>query len=158
MFHHSHILCLLLTVLLFACTNNTVEKNVADETHIPYQSEKNNSLYKAIGGQQGIEKLVNVFVKNIANDPDILPYFEKSSVKHFKQGFVEHFCGIVDGPCKYTGDSMVDIHTGMHITEKDFNRVVELLVQSMEEVNISYRNQNKILNKLASLRGQIIKI
>jgi hemoglobin len=116
------------------------------------------SLYNDIGGNTGITSLVNVFVKKIAHDKDILPYFSKSSVKHFKQGFINHLCDAVDGPCQYNGDTMIDIHTGMNINEKDFNRVVELLIQAMEEVGIAYQSQNKILLKLAPLRGEIIKL
>lgn len=116
------------------------------------------SLYNDIGGHPGITNLVNVFVKNIAHDKEILPYFSKSSVKHFKQGFINHLCDAIGGPCQYNGDTMIDIHTGMNINEKDFNRVVELLIKAMEEVGISYQSQNKILLKLAPLRGEIIKL
>ncbi|WP_157471022.1 group I truncated hemoglobin [Colwellia sp. PAMC 20917] len=115
-------------------------------------------LYQDIGGHQGIELLVDAFVKRIVKDKVILPYFAKSSVRHFKQGFINHLCGVVNGPCKYNGDSMIDIHTGMNINEADFNRVVELLIEAMEDVDISYQSQNKILVKLAVLRPEIIKM
>lgn len=121
-------------------------------------SQQSDQLYNDVGGQEGIQNLVNAFVKRIVQDPEILPYFAKSSVKHFKQGFINHLCDIVNGPCKYNGDNMIDIHTGMHINEGDFNRVVELLVQAMEDVGISYQSQNKILAKLAVFREEIIKI
>lgn len=122
------------------------------------KTETNNQLYHAIGAQEGINSLVDAFIKRIAQDKVILPYFAKSSVTHFKEGFTNHLCAVTNGPCEYNGDTMYDIHTGMHINEKDFNRVVELLIQAMEDVNISYQSQNKILLKLAPLREQIIKI
>jgi hemoglobin len=53
---------------------------------------------------------------------------------------------------------MVDIHTGMHISERDFNRVVDLLINAMDEQNISHRVQNKILAKMAPFRKEIIRI
>ncbi len=121
------------------------------------ENHHNHDLYTEIGGHEGIEKLVDAFVKRIARDKKILPYFAKASVKHFKEGFINHLCMMIDGPCIYRGDTMVDIHTGMHINEADFNRVVELLIQAMEDVGISYPTQNKILAKLVGLRGQIIK-
>lgn len=138
-------LTLLVTI---GCSSQSIEADVQ-------QSEQ---LYDKIGGQEGIEKLVDAFIKRIAQDKAILPYFAKSSVKHFKQGFINHLCVIASGPCQYTGDTMVDIHTGMNINEGDFNRVVELLVQAMEDVDISYPLQNKVLAQLATLRGEVIKI
>lgn len=143
---HKYLLYIIVLTLQFTIgcsTNNT---------------EQSDQLYYDIGEQPGIEKLVNAFIKKIAKDEIILPYFAKSSVKHFKKGFVNHLCAVVQGPCQYEGDTMRDIHTGMHISEKDFNRVVELLVEAMEEVGISYRSQNQILYKLAALREQVIKI
>ena len=116
------------------------------------------SLYQEVGEQQGIERLVDAFVQRLGKDKQILSYFAKSSVTHFKKGFTNHLCEVVEGPCKYNGDSMVDIHTGMHINEADFNRTVELLIQAMEDVGISYSAQNKILAKLVPLRGEVIKI
>lgn len=133
----------LLVCLATACSINNVNTD---------------SLYRALGQQQGIERLVNVFVKKLGQDKQIFPYFAKSSVSHFKQGFISHLCDVSGGPCQYEGDNMVDIHTGMNINEADFNRVVELLVEAMEEVNLSYPTQNRVLAKFAPLREQVIKI
>ena len=53
---------------------------------------------------------------------------------------------------------MVAIHTGRNINEKDFNHVVDLLINAMDEQNIPHTVQNEILAKMAPLRGEIIKI
>ena len=120
-------------------------------------SKPESSLYQQLGAEHGIEQIVDAFIKRIAKDKTILPYFAKSSVSHFRAGFISHMCEISGGPCKYTGDSMVDIHTGMNINEADFNRVVELLVLAMADAGVSYREQNRVLAKLAPFRGEVIK-
>ena len=116
------------------------------------------SLYQQLDGRAGLTRIVDSFIHQIGNDEQVLHYFEHSDIDHFREGFIMHMCMLVDGPCKYTGDSMVDIHTGMHITEKDFNHVVDLLVKAMEEQNISHSIQNEILSRMAPLRSKIIKI
>ncbi|KPZ56905.1 MULTISPECIES: group 1 truncated hemoglobin [Pseudoalteromonas] len=116
------------------------------------------SLYQQLDGRAGLARIVDSFIYQIGNDDQVLHYFEHSDIDHFREGFIMHMCMLVDGPCKYTGDSMVDIHTGMHITEKDFNHVVDLLVKAMEEQNISHSIQNEILSRMAPLRSKIIKI
>jgi hemoglobin len=130
--------------LALGCSSNSVQQD--------------SSLYHAIGGHDGIERIVNAFTLRIVQDKSILPYFLKSNVTHFKQGFISHLCDAVGGPCQYKGDTMHDIHTGMKITEKDFNRTVELLMDAMEDAGIDYRSQNKILKQLAPSRKTIIKI
>ncbi|MFC3034432.1 group 1 truncated hemoglobin [Pseudoalteromonas fenneropenaei] len=116
------------------------------------------SLYQQIGAEAGAERLVDAFINQIGNDAQILPFFANASVAHFRAGFLTHMCDVLDGPCEYRGDSMVQIHTGMAIKEADFNRVVELLIAAMDEVGISVPVQNQILARLAPLRGEIIKI
>ncbi|GHG04762.1 group I truncated hemoglobin [Thalassotalea marina] len=116
------------------------------------------SLYQQLNGQPGIEKIVDSFIQQIAKDKQIFPYFAKASVSHFRQGFITHLCDVSGGPCQYQGDNMNDIHTGMQITEADFNRVVELLINAMEENNITYPAQNRVLALLAPLRAEVIKI
>lgn len=144
MFYLKSVFIFLAVYCLVACTT------------LPNASE--DTLYERIGGQDTIEKLVDQFIKNIANDEQVLPYFRKSDVTHFRNGFIAHFCSVVDGPCEYKGDNMVDIHTGMNINEADFNRTVELLIDAMESVGISYRQKNEILARLAPLRKEIMHL
>lgn len=118
----------------------------------------NQSIYNELNGKEGIESIVDTFIQLVGKNEYILPYFAKSSVSHFRDGFITHLCDISGGPCKYNGDNMIDIHTGMKINEADFNRVVELLIQAMETNQIPYSTQNKLLHTLAPLRSEIIKI
>lgn len=117
-----------------------------------------NSLYHELNGKDGIAAIVDDFIRLIAKDELIFPYFAKASVSHFRQGFIDHVCDISGGPCQYKGDNMIDIHTGMHISEKDFNRVVELLILALEKNEVSYQTQNRLLKKMAPLRKQVIHI
>ncbi|MCF2847479.1 group 1 truncated hemoglobin [Pseudoalteromonas sp. ACER1] len=121
-------------------------------------SSNNGTLYQQLNGKQGVEKLVESFINQIGHDEQILAYFKQSNVAHFRQGFITHLCSVTDGPCEYKGDNMVDIHTGMNISKKDFNRVVELLINAMDEQQIPQTVQNKILSRLAPLRPEIIDI
>ncbi|MEC8226512.1 group 1 truncated hemoglobin [uncultured Pseudoalteromonas sp.] len=121
-------------------------------------SSNNGTLYQQLNGKQGVEKLVESFINQIGHDERILAYFKQSNVAHFRQGFITHLCSVTDGPCEYKGDNMVDIHTGMNISKKDFNRVVELLINAMDEQQIPQTVQNKILSRLAPLRPEVIDI
>ena len=118
----------------------------------------NLSLYQQLDGQAGLERLVDSFINQIGNDEQVFHYFEHANISHFRAGFINHLCVLTDGPCEYKGDSMVDIHTGMNITEADFNHVVDLLINAMDEQRINHTVQNKILAKMAPLRSEIIKI
>lgn len=115
------------------------------------------SVYTEVGEMKGIERLVDDLIQNIGNDDQIFHYFAKVNVSNFRKGLITHFCETFDGPCTYEGDSIAVIHTGMNISEKDFNRLVELLIQAMETNHFSYPIQNRVLQKLAPMRNDIYR-
>lgn len=114
------------------------------------------TLYQDLGGQIGVAKLVDSFINNIGHDEQIFDYFSDANVSRFRNQFIVHICAVSDGPCNYTGDSMEDIHAGMNINEADFNRVVELLIDAMEDQQITFKIQNRLLARLAPMRSGII--
>lgn len=114
------------------------------------------TLYDQLGGAEGIENIVENFIQEIGNDAEILPYFAKSNVSRFREKITEHFCEISDGPCRYNGDNMVDIHVGMKINENHFNRTVDLLFNAMDKQGVPHRVQNQLIARLAPLRSEII--
>jgi len=128
-------------VLLSGCAHNTQQ-----------------TLFDKLGGHDGLTNIVNELIKEIGKDKQIFHYFRDARVSRFREHLIDHFCAITDGPCQYTGDNMTDIHTGMKITEKDFNRLVDLLVNAMEQENIPHPVQNELLAILAPLRRYIIYI
>lgn len=114
------------------------------------------TLYEQLGGEAGINNIVENLVQEIGQDQQVFHYFAEARVSRFKENLIEHFCAISDGPCSYTGDNMVDIHTGMNINEKDFNHLVDLLINAMDSEGIPHRIQNQLIARLAPLRKEII--
>ncbi len=116
------------------------------------------TLYEELGGQTVITELADNFIMEIAYDERVLPRFADSSVDRFREKIIEHFCWIADGPCIYTGDSMVQVHAGMQINSAEFNAVVEDLIAAMDKTGIALGTQNKLLDRLARLRPEIMGI
>lgn len=123
----------------------------------PFSSPQT-TLYEELGGQEAIVSLADHFILEIAFDDRVLPRFMDSNVERFREKIIEHFCWIADGPCLYTGDSMVQVHAGMQISSPEFNAVVENLIAAMDKTGISLPAQNKLLNRLAGLRPEIMGI
>lgn len=114
------------------------------------------TLYEQLGGKPGLDAIVNNFIQEIGHDKQIFHYFKYSNVKRFKNKFTLYLCSVSDGPCSWHGDSMNQIHIGMHINERDFNHTVDLLIEAMNKQGVSQPVQNRLLARLAPLRAQII--
>lgn len=114
------------------------------------------SLYLALGGKPGIGRIVEGLLINIADDERIVEHFVDADIDRLYQKLVEQICVESGGPCEYTGDSMEDSHAGMEITEGDFNALVEGLIVAMDEEQVQVTAQNRLLSRLAAMRGAII--
>lgn len=114
------------------------------------------SLYQELGGKDKIAEITEHFITEISFNPHIIRYFENSNIDRFEEKLNEHLCAVADGPCDYTGDSMVNVHTGMNINEHHFNLMVELLIDAMTKAGVAHNTQNKVLARLAPMREEII--
>ena len=98
--------------------------------------QNDENLYLALGGEKAIAVIVENFILEIAGDARIIDHFEVSNVQRFRVMMNQHLCMVADGPCEYTGDSMIDTHAGMGVTEGDFNAIVENMMAAMNKVVI----------------------
>jgi|TARA_R110001599_G_scaffold57631_2_gene158592 hemoglobin len=114
------------------------------------------TLYRTLGGQPGIERIVEGLLINIADDERIVSHFVDADIDRLFEKLVEQICVESGGPCEYTGDSMEDSHAGMDITEGDFNALVENLITAMTEEGVPVTAQNRLLKRLAPMRESII--
>jgi hemoglobin len=114
------------------------------------------SLYDRIGGEQKVAQIADYYIDEIQYDRQILSFFLDSDIDRFREKLIEHVCVHIDGPCTYTGDDMIKVHTGMNITEADFNRVVELLINAMTRADVPHRLQNQVLARFAPMRGEMV--
>jgi len=116
----------------------------------------NDSLYQALGGQAGINRVVEGLLYRIADDERIVHHFAHTDILRLQDKLQEQFCVEAGGPCEYTGDSMAEVHAGFAITESDFNALVEDLIAAMTAEGVPVSAQNRLLQRLVPMRGDII--
>ncbi|WNF48207.1 group 1 truncated hemoglobin [Pseudomonas sp. SG20056] len=120
------------------------------------QPAKDDSLYRDLGEQAGITRIVEGMLLNIAADPRIVRHFENIDIVRLRDKLVEQICVEAGGPCIYTGDSMEESHKGQNLTPSDFNALVENLQDAMSAQGVPMPAQNRLLARLAPMRAQVI--
>lgn len=121
-------------------------------------ANQNTNLYQQLGGDEGLDRIVERFIVEIAFDNRVFERFADSNVERFREKITEHFCVLAEGPCVYTGDSMIDTHAGMAISDAEFNAVVENLIKAMDDTGTPLSAQNQLLARLAVLKDDIAGI
>ncbi|MDM7860546.1 group 1 truncated hemoglobin [Alteromonas sp. ASW11-36] len=114
------------------------------------------TVFEQLGGHSKVNEIVENFVIEIERDPVILAYFEGANIDRFVTKLSEQICQRTGGPCEYTGDTMEQVHAGMNITEADFNRTVDLLINAMNRADVPHTLQNQVLNALAPTRKEML--
>ncbi|PPU76213.1 MULTISPECIES: group I truncated hemoglobin [Xanthomonas] len=114
------------------------------------------TLYDELGGQAGVEALVETMLSRIADDQRIVGTFARVNIVMLNARLVQKFCHVADGPCPDTAKSMQQAHAHLAIREADFNALVEDLNWAMDQRKIPRRTQNRLLARLAAMHGEIV--
>ena len=120
------------------------------------QAPREDSLYRALGEEPGIVRIVEGMLLGSARDPRIARHFRDIDIERLREKLIEQLCFESGGPCVYPGDSMEESHKGMRLTPSDFNALVEHLQDAMEAEGVPTPAQNRLLARLAPMRGQVI--
>lgn len=108
------------------------------------------------GGEAGLTALMETFMAGLIADPRTGPFFANSDQVRVKRQLVEQFCVILGGDCTYTGRDMKSSHRDLQIGRGDFNALVEVLQVAMNEHDVPFAAQNKLLAKLAPMHREIV--
>lgn len=114
------------------------------------------TLYADMGGKAGIDRMVDEVEKIYLADPRIKDIFGESNLERLNAKLKEDFCMVAGGPCAYTGHSMEAAHKGLHLTNANFNALVEDLQSAMDTCNIPFATQNRFLARLAPMQHQVV--
>ncbi|WP_440805430.1 group I truncated hemoglobin [Pseudomonas syringae] len=120
------------------------------------QPPRDDSLYQDLGQRAGIQRIVEGMLLNIAKDERIVEHFKKVNIVRLRDKLVEQLCVEAGGPCRYTGDSMAESHKGQNLAPSDFNALVENLIAAMDTENVPVPVQNRLIARLAPMRGEVL--
>jgi hemoglobin len=117
---------------------------------------ENDTLFADMGGQAGIDRIVDASVDNYLADPRISAIFDESNIDRLRAEFKVQFCQVAGGGCAYKGHDMTAAHKGLHLTNANFNAVVEDLQLAMDKVGTPFATQNRFLARLAPMQHQVV--
>lgn len=115
------------------------------------------TLYEKLGGETGVEAITKDMLSISLKDPRILHTFSESNIERLEKLLIEHLCHLTDGPCEYTGQTMVRAHNGLGIRSKHFHAMTENLQKAMDKNDVPFRTQNKLLALLAPMHNDIVE-
>jgi truncated hemoglobin YjbI len=115
------------------------------------------TLYERLGGETGVRSLAEDILDKNFNNPRIGHYFQCIDMTKLKQLVFEFFSNGLGGPHTYTGRDMPSAHTGLNISEHDFEIANEDTVHVLEAHGVGDEEMSEVIAILNSLKDQVIE-
>lgn len=114
------------------------------------------TLYERLGGKAALQAVVGELWNNVAADARINGRFKHTKPEAFGGQLVDFLCQASGGPCQYQGKDMKSAHTGMKLTDAEFNALAEDTTKALNKFKVPAKEQSEVIGMLASLKGDVI--
>lgn len=92
--------------------------------------------YDLIGGARAVSAVVDRFYELVLADPQLAPFFASTDMGRLKRHQVLLISQVMGGPADYDGRDLREAHAGRRISGADFGRVVDHLVNALQEASV----------------------
>lgn len=146
-----YLFTVILLILLFCIPN------FAQET----DQVKEETLYNRLGGSHAIAQVVDDFVDRLWVN-EVLNANPKNkeamgiSKPALKYLATELTCMATGGPQKYSGRGMKEVHSGLNISEKEWDAMVVDFKASLNKFNVPAKEQTELLEVVGGVKGDIV--
>jgi hemoglobin len=114
------------------------------------------TLFDKLGGQQGIEQVVDDFYKRVLSDSTLSPFFARTDLDRQRRQQAAFFSQIFDGPKQYSGRQMPETHKGLNLQQQHFDAIVKHLRESLTGRGVSAEDINAAVARVDNLKGAIL--
>jgi len=122
---------------------------------------KEESLYNRLGGAHAIAQVVDDFVDRIWVN-EVLNANPKNkeamgiSKPALKYLATELTCMATGGPQKYSGRDMKEVHSGLNISEKEWEAMLADFKTTLNKFNVPEKEQVELIQLVGGLKGDIV--
>ena len=117
--------------------------------------DKQQTLYKRVGGEQTISELIHEFYDRVLADPELKPFFENVSMGKLRRMQREFFSAALDGPITYSGRPLSHVHHGRGITKHHFALYVGHLIDTLQDQGINDQDAQEIIGRINTYADEI---
>ncbi len=117
-------------------------------------------LYERLGGYDAIAAATDALLERLFADPQLKDYWKGASNDVKRKGrqlVVDFMVESAGGPAFYTGRDMKTAHTGMRISESDWEVFMGHAAATLASFGVPEREKGEVLAFFSGLRGEIVE-
>lgn len=113
------------------------------------------TLFERIGGERGLEQLIENFYERVLADVELAHFFARSSMDKVRRMQREFFGAALDGPQVYSGLSLSWVHSGRGITPHHFNLFGQHLLATLSESGVDEVDVREVVHRISVHKNDI---
>jgi hemoglobin len=125
----------------------------------PAFAQDTTTLYKRLGGYDALAAVTDDFLGRLATDPKEARFFighSTDSIQRIRGHIIDFLCVATKGPCSYSGRDMKTSHTGLKITDEDWDISVKALTATLEKFKVPAAEKTDVLTAISGLKADIV--
>jgi hemoglobin len=91
------------------------------------------TVYERAGGFVKVRRVVSAFYDRVLDSPLISHHFEDVAMERLIEHQTRFLSFLMGGPASYTDEHLGHVHQRQHITHAEFDEMVELLTETLED-------------------------
>jgi hemoglobin len=119
------------------------------------------TLYQRFGGHDRLSAFVEDLMPRLTGDPVLAVYWKGKCVDSMnkdKQFLLEFLCLAFGGPSRYLGRDMKTCHTGLGITDDEWDVFARHVIATLDNLEIPERERAEFLAAAESLKPDIVEL
>ncbi len=146
-------------ILLFVCL---LLVSMSVTSFADQHESKDRSLYKRLGGIEGIAPVVSNFLDRLISNPvlNANPRIDEARRGVPKAYLLYHVtafvCQATGGPCSYTGRTMKESHKHLKIKNHEWEAMMADFQESLYEFEVPERERKELVSLLETTRKDIV--
>jgi len=118
-------------------------------------SEEPETLFESLGGATGVVEVIDDMYARVIADEELAHFFQGSDIDRIKRMQVEFVSAMIDGPVKYSGAELTDIHRGRGIERRHFSLFCGHMLDALAGRGVSPVMIDQILGRLAMYSDKV---
>jgi len=123
-------------------------------------SELDETLYQRVGGYDAVAAATDDLLGRLLKDPLLKDYWKgksEVSLRKDRQLIVDFLASAAGGPAFYTGRDMKTAHTGIGITEREWELFLDHARATLNHLHVAPREQDDVLDFLSGLKADVVE-
>jgi hemoglobin len=119
-------------------------------------SSNQKTLYDRIGGEIAVAMLVDRFYDRVLKDPELEPYFRHVPMDKLRDMQLEFFAAALDGPVRYSGRPIDQVHKGKGISSRQLYRFMEHLLATIQFIHPNEKETQEMYSRIGLLGDGVV--